>query len=94
MIHILIQFVRKLLDGWFSAKYGTPNPTEAVIQIMMAYGMSCPIKILKLLPKCQARMAASDSHLTVRPRLVFKRLMTIRCTHRLATRYLHVTAEI
>jgi hypothetical protein len=62
-----------------SAKYGAPNPTEAVIQIMMAFRMSCPKNMLKLLPKCQTPMAASDSHLTVteeRFRLVFKRLVS------------------
>jgi hypothetical protein len=48
-----------------SAKYGAPNPNEAVIQIVMAFGMSCPINILKLLPKCQTPVAASDGHLTV-----------------------------
>jgi len=48
-----------------SAKYGAPNPTEVDIQIMMAFGMSCPTNILKLLPKCQTPMAAGDSHLTV-----------------------------
>lgn len=48
-----------------SAKYGAPNPTEAVTQTVMAFGMSRPINILQLLPKCQTPMAASDSHLTV-----------------------------